>query len=249
MKKLSILIFTACSMFAFGQKVSDYKYISIPAKFETFKEQFNLDVSLAKALKGKKYIVLQGDKDQWPLETRGNSCSILNADLKDDSGFLRNKVTLEFKDCHDKVIQSIKGSSNIKDFKEGFNDALKQTFPGIPVSNPTDLPVQSQAQTQETTVNTQTFTTTASAADNSAVKFSNGKMDLQRIQIDNNQFILVNSNSSSPFATFESTTKNDVFRVKLQNGDSTLGYFENGNIVIETPQSNGEYSKEVFLKK
>jgi hypothetical protein len=252
MKKLSVLLLAVCSIVTFGQKVSDYKYISIPAKFETFKEPFDLDISLTKALKGKKYMVLQADRDQWPLEAKVNSCSVLNADLKDDSGFLRNKVILEFKDCHGKVVQAIKGGSSIKDFKEGFNDALKQTFPGIPVSNPTELPVQAQTQTQtqETIVNnTQTFTTTASAADNNAVKFSNGKMDVQRIQIDNNQFILVNSNSSSPFATFKPTTKSDVFRVKLQNGDSTLGYFENGNIVIEIPQSNGEYAKEIFLKK
>jgi hypothetical protein len=29
-------------MFAFGQKVSDYKYISLPSKFTTFKEDFGL---------------------------------------------------------------------------------------------------------------------------------------------------------------------------------------------------------------
>jgi hypothetical protein len=35
----------------------------------------------------------------------------------------------------------------------------------------------------------------------------------------------------------------------MQNGDATLGYYENGNIIIEIPQPNGEYTKEIFSKK
>ncbi|MDQ0595650.1 hypothetical protein QFZ37_004019 [Chryseobacterium ginsenosidimutans] len=248
MKKLTILVLTACSMLAFGQKVSDYKYISLPSKFETFKEDFGLSELLTKTLRSKNYTVIPSDKLQWPSDAQSNPCNVLMADVINDSGFLRNKVLVQFKDCNEKVVSSIKGSSNVKEFKEGFQDALKQTYVSISPANPT---IQPQSKVQETTLtNTQVATSTVSTStDTGAQKFSNGKMDLQRIQIDNSQFILVGSNSSLPFATFKATTKNDVFRVKLQNGDSTLGYFENGNIVIEIPQGNGEYSKDVFSKK
>ncbi|WP_185148731.1 hypothetical protein [Chryseobacterium mulctrae] len=57
---------------------------------------------------------------------------------------------------------------------------------------------------------------------------------------------MVDGNSSVPFATFKETTKKDVFRVKLGSGESTTGYYENGNLVIEIPKGNDEYSKEVF---
>jgi hypothetical protein len=245
MKKTAIFILTLSSLAAFAQKVSDYKYITLPTKFETFKEDFGLGELLTKTLRSKNYIVVPSDKLQWPSEAKDNPCNVLMADIVNDSGFLRNKILVKFKDCNDKEIQSIKGASSIKEYKEGYQDALKQTFISITPANPTV-----QTRVQEKVVTTQPVTNVSvSTVDNTAVKFSNGKMDLQKIQIDNSQFILVNSNSSSPFATFKSTTKNDVFRVKLQNGDSTLGYFENGNIVIEIPQSNGEYSKEVFSKK
>ncbi len=250
MKKLSLVILSVCSMLAFGQKVSDYKYISLPAKFETFKEDFGLNELFTKTLRSKNYTVIPADKLQWPAEAKDNPCNVLMGDVKDDSGFLRNKVLVQFKDCNDKVVSSIKGASSIKDFKEGFQDALKQTFVSISPANPINH--AGGTKVQETVAATQVTTATntaSSAPDNSALKFSNGKMDLQKIQIDNNQFILVNSNSSSPFATFKATTKSDVFRVKMQNGDSTLGYYENGNIVIEIPQSNGEYAKEIFSKK
>ncbi|SEW49441.1 hypothetical protein SAMN05421841_4166 [Chryseobacterium wanjuense] len=253
MKKLSIVLLTACSMLAFGQKISDYKYISLPAKFETFKEDFGLSELFTKTLRGKNYTVIPADKLQWPAEAKDNPCNVLMGDVKDDSGFLRNKVLVQFKDCNDKVVSSIKGASSIKDFKEGFQDALKQTFVSISPANPVNQPggtkIQETVATTQVTTQSTVTNTSSSAPDNSALKFSNGKIDLQKIQIDNSQFILVNSNSSSPFATFKATTKSDVFRVKLQNGDSTLGYYENGNIVIEIPQSNGEFAKEVFLKK
>lgn len=251
MKKISLAIVTFCSMITFGQKVSDYKYISLPTKFETFKENFGLGEMLTKTLRSKNYTVIPSDKLQWPSEAQSNPCNVLMADIINDSGFLRNKVLVQFKDCNDKVVSSAKGASNIKEYKEGYQDALKQTFVSISPANPNAQPA-SPVKVQEavTTTPAQAVANNSpSSVDNTALKFSNGKTDLQKIQIDNSQFILVNSNSSSPFATFKATTKSDVFRVKLQNGESTLGYYENGNIVIEMPVSGGEYGKEIFYKK
>ncbi|MBT2623206.1 hypothetical protein [Chryseobacterium sp. ISL-6] len=251
MKKASLFILTVCSMLTFGQKVSDYKYISIPEKFTTFKENFELDMVLSKSLKSKKYVVLQGNKDQWPAEARDNSCNVLNADVVDDSGFLRNKVVLQFKDCHDKIVLASKGASNIKDYKEGFQDALKQTFVALPVSYPTVMAVQTETKSIEQVKETPTTEVVASSTSSgsTASKYSNGKLNLQKVQIDNSQFILVRPDSSIPYATFKETTKRDVFRVKFENGDTTIGYYENGNIVIEVPAANGGYSKDIFLGK
>ncbi|MEC5172230.1 hypothetical protein [Chryseobacterium nepalense] len=252
MKKISLVIFTAYSMFVFGQNVSDYKYISVPQQFRTFKEDFGLVDMLKKTLKSKNYTVIPYDKLQWPGEAQANPCSVLMADVVNDSSLFRNRVLLQFKDCNDKVISSAKGSSTIKEFKEGFQDALEQTFVSVSPSGPSAQAAPATTTTNTTSSVTETRETEISgsaSSDNNAVKFSNGKVDVMKVQLDNNQFILVNSNSSSPYATFKTTTKADVFRVKLQNGEATLGYYENGNIVIEIPKANGEYGKEIFVKK
>jgi len=255
MKKISLVILIVYSMFAFGQKVSDYKYVSLPPQFKTFKEDFGLADMLTKTLKSKNYTIIPYDKLQWPAEAQANPCGVLMADVVNDSGLLRNRVLLQFKDCNDKVISSIKGSSNIKEFKEGFQDALKQTFVSVSPSSPVVQAVQTNpanttaATTSSVSDTKETEISGSALSDNNAVKFSNGKVDLMKVQLDNQQFILVNSNSSAPYATFKTTTKTDVFRVKLQNGEATLGYYENGNIVIELPKANGEYSKDIFLKK
>lgn len=249
MKKLSLVILTACSTFVFGQKVSDYQYVSIPSKFESFKQDYGLADMLAKTLKSKNYTVIPSDKLQWPAEAQANPCSVLMADVVNDSGLLRNKVLLQFKDCNDKILSSAKGASSIKEFKEGFQDALQQTFTSLSPSSPIVHTPTAVTTTSSVTETKQRDTTSSMTQDNNAVKFSNGKVDLMKVQLDNQQFILVNSNSSSPYATFKKTTKADVFRVKLQNGEATLGYYENGNIVIELPKANGEYEKEILIKK
>ena len=83
-----------------------------------------------------------------------------------------------------------------------------------------------------------------------AVNATNGLPELSNnTQIDSNQFILAKSGSSVPFAVFKATSKNSVFIVKLADGNTTIGYFENGNIVVDIPQTDGRYSKEVFTAK
>ncbi|WP_291934591.1 hypothetical protein [Chryseobacterium sp.] len=250
MKRISVVMLAVCSTLALGQKVSDYKYVSVPATFESFKkEDFGLVNYLTKSLTGKKYVILSTDKDEWPSEARGNSCNVLSADLQKDKSLFKNKVTLELKDCKGKVVLESKGSSDIKEFEEGLQDALKQALIKVAVSNPVAiLPAQtSVAESNNVQASVSEVVTSPSVV--SANNFSNGKLDLQKIQIDGNQFILAKSGSSVPFANFKASSRKDVFIVKMENGNTTIGYLENGNIVIDVPQGDGKYSKEVFVGK
>lgn len=248
MKKLSVLISSFCVMLSYAQKVSDYKYVVVPSAFESFKkDNYGLSAFLTKNLKSKQYTIISENRGQWPEEANVNPCSVLNANVLNDSGFLRNKVILELKDCNSKVVSSEKGSSSIKEFEEGFQDALSKALVNIPVSRPVEnVTLKQEVQVVKETAQETPKVSEQKSQTSKAEKYSNGKLSLQKIQIDAAQFILVDGNSSVPFATFKETTKKDVFRVKLGSGESTTGYYENGNLVIEIPKSNDEYSKEVF---
>ena len=252
MKNITIFLFVFLIAVVKAQTVSDYKYIVIPAEFNDFKDNkaYGLSNLLEKSLKAKKYTVLSSTKNDWPSDALMNPCSILNTDLLNDKSMFRNKLILQFKDCNNKVVFNEKGSSMIKEFEPGFQDALKQTLVKIPVSNPTTI-VSKVAETTSTEPfkNELQGSKEAILQTSNAVRYSNGTLTVQKIQIDNNQFILVDGNSSVPFATFKSTTKEGVFRVKLGSGESTIGYYENANIVIEMPKANGDYIKEVFAAK
>ncbi|KFF08182.1 hypothetical protein [Chryseobacterium luteum] len=248
MKKISVFTFMLAVTAVFGQKVSDYKYISIPQTLKDFeKESYGLDNSLAKALKSKGYTVIQEGKDQWPLEIEKNSCSFAMGNILNKSGFLRNKVELEFKDCKGNVVFSSKGSSNIKEYEEGYQDALRLSLVSLPASKPVEnLQITKAESPNIQPVKNNNESSSEPITENKSGKYTNGKINLQKIQVDTNQFILADSGSSVPFAVFKTSSKKDVFRVKLSDGSYTIGYFENGNIVIDIPQSNGEFTKEVF---
>lgn len=252
MKNITIFLFVFLIAVVKAQTVSDYKYIVIPAEFNDFKDNkaYGLSNLLEKSLKAKKYTVLSSTKNDWPSDALMNPCSILNTDLLNDKSMFRNKLILQFKDCNNKVVFNEKGSSMIKEFEPGFQDALKQTLVKIPVSNPTTI-VSKVAETTSTEPFKKQLQGSKEAIlqTSNVVRYSNGTISVQKIQIDNSQFILVDGNSSVPFATLKSTTKEDVFRVKLGSGESTIGYYENANIVIEMPKANGDYIKEVFASK
>lgn len=252
MKNITIFLFVFLIAVVKAQTVSDYKYIVIPAEFNDFKDNkaYGLSNLLEKSLKAKKYTVLSSTKNDWPSDALMNPCSILNTDLLNDKSMFRNKLILQFKDCSNKVIFTEKGNSMIKEFEPGFQDALKQTLVKIPVSNPTTI-VSKVAETTSTEPFKKQLQGSKEAIlqTSNVVRYSNGTRSVQKIQIDNSQFILVDGNSSVPFATLKSTTKEGVFRVKLGSGESTIGYYENANIVIEMPKANGDYIKEVFAAK
>ncbi|WP_045501863.1 hypothetical protein [Chryseobacterium sp. StRB126] len=258
MKKLSILMLAICSTAIFGQKVSDYKYVSIPEKFDAFKKSnYGLETFLAKALKGKNYVILPTRIDQWPSEAKDISCNVLTANVLDDSNMFTNKVILQFMDCSKNIILESKGRSDIKEFETGYPDALKQALMKVGASNPmVTQSITTQASTTTTTIATNTVQSsapetavTAPATGSSTGNYSNGKIDLQKIQIDANQFILAKSGNSIPFAIFKTSSKKDVFIVKLADNTTTIGYFENGNIIIDIPQADGRYTKEIFTGK
>lgn len=235
-------------MLSYAQKVSDYKYVVVPSSLESFKKNnYGLSVFLTKSLKSKQYVVISENRGQWPEEANVNPCGVLNANVVNDSGFLRNKIILELKDCNNKIISSEKGSSSIKEFEEGFKDALSKALVNISISKPVENSTfKQEVQAVKETAQETPKVSEQNSQTSKAEKYSNGKLSFQKIQIDEAQFILVDGNSSIPFATFKETTKKDVFRVKLGSGESTTGYFENGNLIIEVPKGNDEYSKEVF---
>lgn len=242
---LSVFLLVAIN----AQTVGDYKYVMIPSEFATLKENYGMDTILRNSLKSKKYIVLSAEKSNWPNDALINPCKILNADVLNEKSLLRNKISLQFKDCNNKIIYFEKSSSTIKEFEPGFQDAMRQAAAKIPVSNPANTSVGTAPANETIAMQTNNSAANSKAQDikKSAQKYSKGNLTLQKIQIDESQFILVDGNSSVPFATFKTTAKNDVFRVKLASGESTLGYYENGNIVIEIPLNTGDFVKEVFI--
>lgn len=243
LQTLALFVFAA----GFAQNIANYPSVRVPAKFTDFDQnKYKLNDLLISKLKAKKFNVITDESSV------NNPCDALTADVFDTSNFLTNKVKVEFKDCRNTVVATYDGKSSLKEFEPGLREALEIALRNVPVSNPVknDGAVAIRPESAEqSTAASNPVQTTSSNNQKKAELYTNGSLKLQKINISGDQFILANPDQTVPFAIFKATTKNDVFRVQLENGVQTLGYWENGNIVIEIPNSDGNYRKEVFELK
>lgn len=262
MQKLILLFSMAGFALMNAQQISDYQYVYVPKKFTEFNEnQYKLNDLLASKLQAKKYVVLKEEPGNWPLELQQNPCKVLRADAENTSSMLRNKITVNFKDCNGKTVATFEGKSAEKDYEPGYREALTLAAQSVGASQPKEMTMISQqtpvrtveevkqsVQVETKTVETRSTTVqNTSSVGNKAEIFSNGGVNFNKINLGNGQFILNNPKSSIPFATFSESTKTGVYRVKLEDGTQTIGYDENGNVIIEIPQ-NGSYRKAEFKR-
>lgn len=154
MKKI-FLLFIFISVQGFSQSVLDeYKYITVPVKYEFLKEadQYQLN-SLTRFLFNKEGFNVLPDKENYPEDYKQNRCTALEANVINNSGMFTTKVVIELIDCNDKVIFTSKeGKSKEKDYKTGYHEALREAFESVANLNYSYKPKQSIAEKPVTAV-------------------------------------------------------------------------------------------------
>ena len=127
---ISFLLIFYCSILFAQNKINAYKYILVPKQFEFQKseDQYQLN-SLTKFLFEKAgYTVLFAD-ETYPVDLATNSCLGLKAKVNNKSSFLKIKTNIELYDCYNKLVYATKdGVSKAKDYKKGYQEALRSTF-------------------------------------------------------------------------------------------------------------------------
>ncbi|WP_405410444.1 hypothetical protein [Maribacter sp. Asnod1-A12] len=130
MKTVIALLFTFIGLSSFAQtNLNDYKYIIVPKKFDAFKNmnQHQTSTLIKHLFTGKSFVAVYDD--QLPEDLKVNRCLGLIADLQDDSNLFSTKTTINLIDCNDKVVfNSMQGISKEKEYKEAYNEAIKESM-------------------------------------------------------------------------------------------------------------------------
>lgn len=265
MKKIVQISALFLTTIFFAQNVSEYQYITIE-NTDPKGNRYGLNELLTQQLKQKNYIVLPANKEDWQQELRQNPCEILTAEISDTSSMFRNKTTVSFVDCNKKTIASSEGRSMIKDFEPGMREALQSAMVKIAASNQEKKKValpekqtnyaeaeikaaEKKAAEVVTNVDLSKLTDKLETKPASKVDvYTNGTLTLHKILVADGEFILANPTTYIPYAIFKPTSQKDTYRVQLSDKSMTLGYVENGNIVVELPNSDGSFRKEIFRK-
>lgn len=265
---LSSLIFLS-AMTLNAQELKDYEYIIIPESFTDFtKNEYSLKSHLNQYLKDKNYKPISFNKNNWPVEIKNNPCLALKADIKKAKSFLNNKLEINFTDCQQQVIYSAEGTSRIKEFQEGYQDALKLAANYIPTSAPNNTifiapepripenkPTLGKKQevivaAVETPVTNTAFVNTTAKLEDNKKQFSNGKIAVDKIDLKDGGFMLMNADNAQVIAKFYPSLKANIYHVILtENNGSTIGYTDKNTISYEIPSANNTWIEVKFNSK
>ena len=240
-KFFSIFFCGFLGMFINAQKLNSYQFVNIPSEFSGKRmNSYGLKDQLVADLKAKNYTIVEGSIDNWPSELRNNPCSVAIANLDNVSSWVKNRVKIEIKDCKGNVVDGFEGGSDLKDFETGFKEAQKNALRGVKISNPTSNLVVNTNDVVDTSKNEVTFST---------MEKKEEQLTMQKVNLSDTQFILVKPNSSNPYATFTKADKEGIYRVVLENKEIAFGYSDKNKLVIEIPQKDGSYVKQIITIK
>jgi len=127
-----VFLFSFSTIFA-QSTINSYKYVLVPNQYEFQKEtdQYQIN-SLTKFLFNKDGFTVLSTNESYPQDLALNPCLALKAVVRNTSSMLTIKVVIDLVDCHNKVVYSTtEGKSKNKDYKRGYNEAVRSAFVGI----------------------------------------------------------------------------------------------------------------------
>lgn len=127
---ISFILLFYCSLLVAQTNLNAYKYILVPKQFEfqNSVDQYQLN-SLTKFLfKKSGYTVLFTD-EQYPEDLANKSCLALKVKVNKYSSLFKTKLTIDLLDCQNNIVYTSKeGASKEKDYKKGFQEALRKAY-------------------------------------------------------------------------------------------------------------------------
>jgi hypothetical protein len=125
------LLVLSATMSSWAQlSINDYKYVSVPDKFDFLKstDEYQLNSLTVFLLEKQGFTVL--DKSvNYPMDLAQNNCLKLNANVLKIKGFLFSKLQLVLTDCENRVVFSSEiGKSKLKNYQKAYHEALRNAF-------------------------------------------------------------------------------------------------------------------------
>jgi len=129
---LLVLVIIANTVVA-QRSLNNYKYVIVPKKYDFLKSEDQYQVnSLTKFLFKKEGFESLFDNESKPQELAINPCLGLIAGVKNNSNMFTNKLVIELVNCKNEIIvTSEEGKSKQKDYKKGYQEALRNAFKSI----------------------------------------------------------------------------------------------------------------------
>ena len=242
---LSAILFAGLTI-AQAQEVKDYQYVIIPQNLTGFENnQYKLKNRLNQLLKDKNYQTITFNNLNWPDDLKENPCLGLSVDAKRQRSLTTNSLSVEFKNCQNKVIGEFEGVSRVKDFEPGFQDAIAKAIEKIPHSNPKVISNSKNENIKLANATVKDINSSASSSVSGTPTstlsnlLTDGSKNYQKVDLQQGGFLIMNDNGAQVVAKFEPALKKGIFRVHVIDGNySTIGYYNENSISFEIKENN-----------
>lgn len=136
-KTLFFVLILFISNSLIGQSLNEYKYVVVPSKFDFLKSENQYQLNdLTKFLFEKEGFVTIYDNLERPADLSNNACLGLSARVNNESNMFTTKLIIELVNCkNQKVLVSQEGRSKQKDYKKGYQEALREAFESVTAQN------------------------------------------------------------------------------------------------------------------
>ena len=122
MKNLFLLLIFLSQIGVLAQEKFQYAIVPVKFDFQKSENQYNINATSKKMLESFGLTTYFDNEVPENLDL----CEALVLNIKENNSMLATKITLEFKDCKNKVLfESEEGRSREKDFKKSYNEALR----------------------------------------------------------------------------------------------------------------------------
>lgn len=229
MRKIILLLLLISYSFSFAQE--NYKYVIVPKKFGIFDEENKYNSNrLTKTFFESEGFQVFYDTDELPSELANNRCLFLMADAVENKTLFLIRVSIEIKDCANKVIHvSEIGVSKEKQFDKAYNVAFREALSSLKGKLNIKLPTQSLSESKNTKSSTdfsETKTTNSVSEVTLATRAGSNLVDKNIKRV----LILQKTSLENVFIVKDAVFQGVVIK---KNDEYFLEYYDNDNLVSE----------------
>lgn len=131
MKHFFIALFVLTSFCNFAQNSDKtYRYVIVPVQYAFTSEpnQFQINVLTRVLLQQEGFEVYMNEGEELPQEVAKNQCLALKANVVKDKGLFTSNLRFQLFNCYGNLVFESAGSSREKDYKEAYQEALRDAF-------------------------------------------------------------------------------------------------------------------------
>lgn len=258
MKSVFSIVFLVGTLLVQAQIVQDFKYIIVPNSFESFEnDKFHLGAVFKQIVDKKNYEAIPENSAYWPTSVHTNKCQALVVDFEKKSNWRKNILNVHFKTCDGSIIESFTGESTIKEYKEGYQDALRIALKNLKVSNAKQIDLEyipapkSPEIKDDKKVEVVSTHSTPAPSLNIGTEFKNGNTIVQLTELKDGSLALIEKSSNTVIALMKPTSKKGVYQATVTDGNNqytTVGYYDGETIGIDYLNSSKEFELKEFKK-